>query len=152
MAAALSLGLLLAGCGGREAPVASDAWVRLAAVPGRPAAGYFTLHGGAKPVTLAALEVAGVPRVELHESRMTGSGMMAMDAVASVPVPAGGTVKFARRLSRDAVRRAGGREAGRDADDDVPVPGRERGGGTGEGGRRGRGGAGMISSRAEEGR
>jgi copper(I)-binding protein len=89
------LAVLLAGCGGSEAPVASDAWVRLAAVPGRPAAGYFTLHGGAKPMTLAALEVAGVPRVEMHESRMTGNGMMAMDAVASVPVPAGGTVAFA---------------------------------------------------------
>jgi copper(I)-binding protein len=85
----------LAGCGGREAPVAGEAWVRLAAVPGRPAAAYFTLHGGAKPATLAGLEIAGVPRVEMHESRMTGNGMMAMDAVASVPVPAGATVKFA---------------------------------------------------------
>ena len=95
MVGAVVLAAMLAGCGGREAPAASDAWVRLAAVPGRPAAGYFTLHGGAKPVALAALEVPGVPRVELHESRMTGNGMMAMDAVASVPVPASGTVKFA---------------------------------------------------------
>ena len=86
--------LLLAGCSGGAEPSVSDAWVRLAAVPGRPAAGYFTLHGGAKAATLAQVAAAGVARVELHESRATANGMMAMDAVASVPVPAGGTVAF----------------------------------------------------------
>lgn len=91
MAAALGL----AACSTADEPAASDAWVRLAAVPGRPAAGYFTLHGGARPATLAQVSAAGVPRVELHESRMAAGGMMAMDAVASVPVPAGGTVTFA---------------------------------------------------------
>lgn len=87
---------LLAGCGGGAAePAASDAWIRLAAVPGRPAAGYFTLHGGAQPAVLTGLQVAGVPRVELHESRMAAGGMMAMDAIPQVPVPACGTVAFA---------------------------------------------------------
>ena len=89
------LAVLAAGCARQEAPSASDAWVRLAAVPGRPAAAYFTLHGGAKPAVLAQVSAPGVGRIELHESRMTGNGMMAMDALANVPVPAGGTVAFA---------------------------------------------------------
>ena len=86
--------LLLAGCSGAAEPSVGDAWVRLAAVAGRPAAGYFTVHGGAQPATLAQVSAAGVARIELHESRMTGNGMMAMDALAEVPVPAGGAVAF----------------------------------------------------------
>ncbi|KQT32053.1 hypothetical protein ASG29_09380 [Sphingomonas sp. Leaf412] len=82
-------------CSKAAAPAASDAWVRLAAVPGRPAAAYFTLHGGAGAATLAQVSAPGVARIELHESRMTGNGMMAMNALADVPVPAGATVKFA---------------------------------------------------------
>ena len=86
---------LAAGCTRQETPVAGDAWVRLAAVPGRPAAAYFTLHGGAAAATLAQVSAPGVTRIELHESRMTGNGMMAMDAVKAVPVPKAGTVKLA---------------------------------------------------------
>lgn len=86
---------VLAGCARQEAPAASDAWVRLAAVPGRPAAGYLTLHGGDRPATLVAIAAAGVPRVELHQSRMGAGGMMTMDATPSVAVPPGGEVTFA---------------------------------------------------------
>jgi copper(I)-binding protein len=88
--------LALAACGQQAAqPAVSDAWIRLAAVPGRPAGGYFTLHGGKGDAKLEAVSVAGVPRVELHESRVAGNGATTMDAVPSVPVPAGGTVRFA---------------------------------------------------------
>jgi copper(I)-binding protein len=88
--------MLLAGCSGAaQAPAASGAWVRLAAVPGRPAAAYFVLHGGAQDTMLSAMEAAGVPRVELHESRMAAGNMMTMDAVRDVPLPAGAAVAFA---------------------------------------------------------
>ncbi|MBY0300988.1 MAG: copper chaperone PCu(A)C [Sphingomonas ginsenosidimutans] len=93
---ALAPVLILAACSGApQAPVAGDAYVRLAAVPGRPAAGYAVLHGGAKDAALVQITAPGVARIELHNSRMTGNGMMAMDAVKAVPVPKAGTVKLA---------------------------------------------------------
>lgn len=85
----------LTGCSNAALPVASDAWVRLAAVPGRPAAGYFTLHGGRADTKLVSVAVAGVPRVELHLSRMTAGDMMTMDATPAVDLPAGATLSFA---------------------------------------------------------
>jgi copper(I)-binding protein len=82
-------------CAKVEAPAASDAWIRLAAVPGRPAAGYFTLHGGRADTKLVGVSVAGVPRVELHLSRMTAGDMMTMDATPAVDLPAGAALSFA---------------------------------------------------------
>lgn len=69
------------------------AWVRLAAVPGRPGAGYFTLHAGTVPVELVAVS-SPLARVELHSSSMAG-GVMRMDRLPSVRVAAGGTAAFA---------------------------------------------------------
>lgn len=89
--------LALAGCAkASEAPTVSQAWVRLAAVPGRPAAAYFTLHGGKADAVLTGASVGGVARAELHESRMAADGQgMTMDALPRVPLPAGGEVDFA---------------------------------------------------------
>lgn len=88
--------MAMAACSGApQAPVAGDAYVRLAAVPGRPAAGYAVLHGGAKDSALVQITAPGVARIELHNSRMTGNGMMAMDAVKALPVPREGTVALA---------------------------------------------------------
>ena len=87
--------LALAACVRPAEPTVNDAWVRLAAVPGRPAAAYFTLHGGREPARLVAVSAEGIARAEMHESRMTGNGMMAMDAIAGVDLPADGTVSFA---------------------------------------------------------
>lgn len=84
----------LAACSRTPDPAASDAWVRLAAVPGRPAAAYFTLHGGDAPVRLNAVEAKGVARAEMHQSRATANGMMTMDAVGEIEVPANGAVRF----------------------------------------------------------
>lgn len=85
----------LAACqpGAQDVSV-DDAWVRLPPVAGRPAAGYFTLHGGAKADRLVAVTSAKAGRVELHESGMAG-GMMTMRAIDGADVPAGGEVKFA---------------------------------------------------------
>ncbi len=72
----------------------SDASVRLATVPGRPAAGYFTLHGGAADDLLVSVASPLATRVELHSSSMAG-GVMRMDVLPAVAVPKGGVVRFA---------------------------------------------------------
>jgi len=75
------------------APRVTAAWVRLAAVPGRPAAGYFTVAGGAAPVELVAV-ASPLARIELHGMSMAG-GVMRMDALPSVRVAANARVSFA---------------------------------------------------------
>lgn len=88
--------LAAAGCSAQAAaPTANNAYVRLAAVPGRPAAGYFALRGGAKDMTLVRVAAPGVSRAEMHGSRMTASGMVTMESLATVPVPAKTDVAFA---------------------------------------------------------
>ena len=74
---ALAAAALLAGCHAHapDGPVASDAWVRLAAVPGRPAAAYFKLRGGAAADRLVAVASPAATRAELHEGGMEGSMM-----------------------------------------------------------------------------
>ncbi|NTS63621.1 copper chaperone PCu(A)C [Sphingomonas sp. HHU CXW] len=93
--AVVAVAAATAACAKVEAPAASDAWIRLAAVPGRPAAGYFTLHGGRADTKLVGVSVASVPRVELHLSRMTVGDMMTMDATPAVDLPAGAALPFA---------------------------------------------------------
>lgn len=94
---------MLAGCGQPSAPRSGQqegtlsvdgARVRLNANPAAPAAGYFTIHGGAQPATLIEIASPDAARVEIHESRMAG-GVMRMDKLDAVPVAAGGTVPFA---------------------------------------------------------
>lgn len=89
---------LLAGCQQREGTRVEGAWVRLAAAPGRPAGGYFTLSGGATDRTLTGVTTAAAGRVELHETMAMGGGGMAgmtMRPLGQVAVPAGATVAFA---------------------------------------------------------
>lgn len=86
--------LALAGCGGPRDAAADDAWVRLPAVAGRPGAAYFTLHGGAAETALARVTTDAAARAELHESMAMGH-MTTMRPLASVPLPAGGTIRFA---------------------------------------------------------
>lgn len=100
MTAAVAL-LALAGCHkARPATGVSitQAWVRLPAVPGRAAAGYFTGESAADD-TLLGVSAPGA-RVEMHETiSMGGSGAMGamtgMRPVASVALPAGNAVRFA---------------------------------------------------------
>lgn len=73
-------------------PTVSGVWVRPPMAPGRPAAGYLTIVGGA---TVDALVGASSPiagSVEIHETMPGASGMMAMQPVAKIDIPAGGTV------------------------------------------------------------
>ena len=60
-----------------------------------PAAGYFTLHNAGKdPLALTAASSPACGMLMLHKSTQSG-GMGSMEDVASVPVPAGGDIKFA---------------------------------------------------------
>lgn len=72
----------------------SGAWFRT--LPeGLPAAGYFSLHNaGAAPAGLTGARSSACGVLMLHQSSEEG-GMSRMRDVASVPVPAGGTLVFA---------------------------------------------------------
>ena len=92
---AVSLATSLGGCGGGGGdPVAHDAWVRLPAVSGRPAAAYLTIQGGRENVRLNTLRVPAARRVELHETVRDGA-VMSMRPVGGVDVAAGTTVSLA---------------------------------------------------------
>ena len=93
--AILAAAVALAGCGQEKQLYVSDAWVRLPAVAGRPAAGYFTLHGGPGAATLIAVSADTAIRTELHETKRTANGAMTMAKITAVPVPALGEVRFA---------------------------------------------------------
>lgn len=104
--AALPLLVLVAGCRKEKEPApeasgavearpgltVTDGELLLPPVSGRPGAAYFTLtNGGDKPVTLAAIDIAGAERAEIHETR---GGTMEM--LMTLPVAPGETVQFAR--------------------------------------------------------
>ncbi len=91
--AALALCVTVAGARGAEVTV-SDGWMR--ALPsGLPAGGYFTLHNDSTQTrTLTGASSAACGMLELHKSSKM-SGMMHMEHVDRVDVPAHGTVAFA---------------------------------------------------------
>jgi copper(I)-binding protein len=71
----------------------SDAWVRLPAVQGRPAAAYFMITGGATPQTVTGISSPSAARAELHESRQVG-GLMKMAPLPRLAVAKGQMVMF----------------------------------------------------------
>ena len=100
LTAAIALCVLAACHPLAEKPTADHGWIRLAAVSGRPAATYFTMHGGQQDDALLSVSTPIANKVELHESMKTGGDdgapmMMTMKAIRQVAVPAGETVKFA---------------------------------------------------------
>lgn len=101
------LGLLLvlvlaAACtGGGASPspsgglMISDAWVRPPSGSDRPAAGYLVIAntGAQADALLSAMSpVAGM--VEVHETTRDSSGMMGMQQVPRIDIPAGATVRL----------------------------------------------------------
>ena len=84
----------LSACQQPAAVTVGNAWIRLAAVPANPSAGYFTLKGGAKDATLTGVSSPAATRSEMHESMKSGA-MMSMAPVTSVALPAGSQVAFA---------------------------------------------------------
>ena len=95
--ALLAAVLLAAACqeGPRsDAPAVEEAWINLPAVPGRPAAAYFTLVGGAADAQLVSIVSEAAERIELHETMTGHQGMSGMRPLATVDVPAGERVAF----------------------------------------------------------
>ena len=89
-----ALGLLaLAGCSAPPALSVDKAYVRLNAVPSRPAVAYFTLHGGTSDATLIDVSCDVAIKSEMHESMASG-GMTTMKPLDAIPVRAASTVIF----------------------------------------------------------
>jgi len=86
--------LALVSCAKDEELYVDKSWVVLAAVPGNPAAAYFTIHGGPQANALISVSVEPAIKSEIHES-VSKDGMMTMAPLDSVPVPAKSTVVFA---------------------------------------------------------
>src|SRR5207237_363126 len=95
--AAALLALLAASCSQPKPPAAAGivverAWIRLPAVAGGAAAGYFTISSG-RADRLVGVAAPGA-RIEMHESMASG-GMMVMKPLAAVTLPAGERIAFA---------------------------------------------------------
>ena len=87
--------LVLQGCHPNPIPVTAAApYVRLAAVPGRPAAGYFDLPAADRDDVLLSVTSPQAGRVEMHESMINGN-MSSMRPLDRVPVRAGQQLSFA---------------------------------------------------------
>lgn len=93
----LAAATLLTGCLAPDEISVDDAWVRLAAVKGNPAAAYFTVHGGPVDATIIDVTSDVSIRSEMHESMGgsgLGGGMASMKPLGSVRVPAKTDVEF----------------------------------------------------------
>lgn len=85
--------LTLASCAKAPELSVGDGYVRLPAVAGRPAAGYFTITGGPTGGRLLSISSAVAIRTEMHETRREG-GVSRMVAVREIAVPANGETRF----------------------------------------------------------
>ncbi|HST35613.1 MAG TPA: copper chaperone PCu(A)C [Allosphingosinicella sp.] len=83
--------LALAACSNE--PPAAPATVRLAAVPGRPAAGYFSLRVEGDKGALVSVRSPQAGRIEMHET-MSHGNMSSMRPLARIPVRDGETLSF----------------------------------------------------------
>jgi copper(I)-binding protein len=86
--------LALASCGGPKEVTVDHGWVRLPVVAGRPAAAYFTLHGGKDGAILFAGSSPDAKSAQMHES-MEMNGVSSMAPLTQVAAPAGGKITFA---------------------------------------------------------
>jgi len=88
--------LALSACGGPAPapPPGPAATVRLAAVPGRPAAGYFQLRIQGDRGALVSVTSPQAGRIEMHET-MNMANMSTMHALGAIPVRDGETLSFA---------------------------------------------------------
>lgn len=87
------LASLLSACEQPRELAVDHVWVRLGAVPGRPAAAYFTVQGGPAPATLISVTTDVAIKSEMHET-MTKGGMSQMAPLQRVEIPANTDVAF----------------------------------------------------------
>jgi copper(I)-binding protein len=92
---ALAASLALSACGGSAPapPAPTAANVRLAAIPGRPAAGYFALRIDGDRGALVSVTSPQARRVEMHETMSSGN-MASMRPLRHIPVRPGGILAF----------------------------------------------------------
>jgi copper(I)-binding protein len=85
----------LAACGnpGPAAPPSPTATIRIAAVPGRPAAGYLSLTVHGDRGALLSVTSPKARRIEMHET-MTSGNMSAMRPLERIEVRDGETLRF----------------------------------------------------------
>jgi periplasmic copper chaperone A len=93
---ALCAPMVLVACGPQEPKQQSvtDAWVRLPAASGRPAAAYFTIRGGSVPDRLMGISSPLAVRAELHDMTMTGGVMAMVEIKGGIDVPRGDDLTF----------------------------------------------------------
>ena len=85
------LAIVAAACVGGSTISATDPWVRYTG-PDVAAGGFMTLtNGGDQDDALVSATSPDFATIELHETSMADDGMMAMQPVSSITVPAGGT-------------------------------------------------------------
>lgn len=84
----------LAACSHPPVLAVDKAYIRLNAVPTRPAVAYFTIHGGTADMTLIDVSSDVSVKSEMHES-MAAHGMAAMQPIHDVPVRAATDTAFA---------------------------------------------------------
>ena len=90
----LATALILEACSAGPPTLSVDkGYIRLAAVPSRPAVAYFTIHGGTSDTTLIAVSSEVSVKNELHESMKAGD-MTSMKPLEDVPIRSGSTVAF----------------------------------------------------------
>ncbi|MFA6122851.1 MAG: copper chaperone PCu(A)C [Sphingomonas sp.] len=90
----LASGLLfLGGCSHPPVLSVDKGYIRLAAIPSRPAAAYFTIHGGPADTTLLSVSSDVSVKSELHESMMSGN-MATMQPIGDLAIPAASTTVF----------------------------------------------------------
>jgi copper(I)-binding protein len=96
-AALIAPAILLASCDTRSTSstvVTRDAFVRLGAAPGGPAAGYLTVSASPDHVALASISSPKADRIEMHETVSSGS-MSSMRPLERVEVKDGEEIVFA---------------------------------------------------------
>jgi copper(I)-binding protein len=79
--------MALASCSQPKELSVDGAYIRLGAVTGRPAAAYFTVHGGPTPATLISVTTDVAIKAEMHET-MAKDGVTSMAPLARVEIPA----------------------------------------------------------------
>lgn len=91
---ALVAPLSLAACGDPAPSYVDQAWVRLSPGKDTPSAGYFVAHGGDAGAQIRGVITDYALKVEMHES-VSKDGVMSMQPIDSVDIPAKGEVAFA---------------------------------------------------------
>ncbi len=89
----MGIAVALSGC--QAAPSVHDAWVRLPAVPGRPAAAYAEVKGGATDTAVVRISTPAAGRSEMHLSSNDAAGHMSMTPIDAAALRAGQTASFA---------------------------------------------------------